>query len=128
MRTTEFKRGEIEIKRWFQFFAVPSIGSNELLIVGALLVPVGQERTGEVDTFSIPAFRDHVDLPSYLLLINLLRLLWVCDVENANLAVSEAGHEQGFIIGTQADVDRENPALGVTDRCHVFCLPFVLII
>src|SRR5439155_19747794 len=62
MRATEFERGEIQIKLRFQLFAVPSISAEELLVVGAFLVPSRQQRAGKINPFPIPALRHHVHL------------------------------------------------------------------
>src|SRR5690242_17923952 len=105
MRTTKLQRGEIEIKSWLQFLPVPRIGPDELLVICALLIPIRQERTGEIETLPIPALRHHVDLLPDLLLINLLRLLRISDIENATLAVPEAADKQSFVIGTQTNID-----------------------
>src|SRR5438093_10459267 len=53
MRATEFERGEIQIKLRFQLFAVPNISADELLIVGAFIVPSRENSTGKIYQFSI---------------------------------------------------------------------------
>src|SRR5437016_10319614 len=62
MRSTEFQRGEIEIERRPQLFAVPGVTAKELLVVGAFLVPVRQTRACEIVPFPVPALRHHIDL------------------------------------------------------------------
>ena len=116
MRAAEFQRGEIEIERRLQFFAVPGVTAEELLVVGAFLVPVREKRAGEVEPFPIPALRDHVDLLADLFLVNLFRFVRIGNVEDAALAVAEAIDKQCFVIGAQADVDGKHAAFHVTDR------------
>src|SRR5947207_12245554 len=70
MRATEFQCVEIEVETWFQFFTVPGVTAQELLVVFSLFVPSGQKRAGEIETFAVPALRDHVDLLADLFLIN----------------------------------------------------------
>ena len=128
MRAAQFQRGEIEIERWLQLFAVPGITANELLVVGALFVPSRQKRAGEVEPFPVPALRHHVDLPANLFLVNLFRLLRIRNVEHAALAVTETIDKQCFVIGAQADVDRKHAAFNVTDRRDLLRLPFAAIV
>src|SRR5207253_10065618 len=89
MWATQFQRGEIEVERRLQFFAVPGVTAQELLVVFSLLVPSGQKRAGEIKTFPVPTLRDHVDLLADLFLVNLFRLLGVGNIEDAALAVTE---------------------------------------
>src|SRR6266436_7672275 len=105
MGPAQLQRGEIESKAWLQFFAVPCIGAQELLIVFAFLIPVLQERTGKVEPFPIPALPYHVDLSANLLLVNLFRFLRIRNVEHAALAVTETIYEQCFVVSTQADIN-----------------------
>ena len=124
MRAAQLERGEIEIERRLQFFAVPGVTAEELLVVGALLVPARQERTGEVKPFPVPALRHHVDLLADLFLVNLFRFLRIGNIEDAALAVAETIDKQCFVIGAQADVDRQHAAFDVTDRRDLLRLPF----
>src|SRR5437667_43542 len=128
MWSTELQRGEIEIERRLQLFAVPGVTAKELLVVGAFLVPVRQERACEIDPFSVPALRHHVDLPPNIFLINLFRFLRIRNVEYTAFAVAEAIDKERFVIGAQADIDGENSAFDVTDRRNLFCLPFAAIV
>src|SRR5262249_22788443 len=104
MRTAQLQRGEIECKAWLQFFAVPSVGAQELLVVFALLIPACQERTGKVEPFPVPALRHHVHLSSNLFLVNLFWFLRIRDIEPATLAIAEAIDEQRFIVGAKTNV------------------------
>ena len=73
----------------FELLAVPGIGLQELLVVGALLVPVGEQRGGEIDAFTVPALRDHVDLRADLLRVDLLRRLGIAQIEETRRAIRE---------------------------------------
>src|SRR5437016_14386030 len=68
MRSTEFQRGEIEIERRPQLFAVPSVTAKELLVVGAFLVPVRQKRAYEIEPSPLPALRRCIALPPNIFL------------------------------------------------------------
>src|SRR5512145_778881 len=52
--------GEVDLEGRSELLAVPAEAAHELLVVGAPLVPVGQERGGDVHAGAIPALRDHV--------------------------------------------------------------------
>src|SRR5262245_28353308 len=67
---------EVDLEGRLQLLAVPGEAAQELLVVGAALVPVGEQRRGDVDALSVPALRDHVDLLAGDLLVGLLRGLW----------------------------------------------------
>src|SRR5262245_31962113 len=90
---------EVDLERRLELLAVPGKAAHELLVVGAALVPVGQERRGDVDAGAVPALRDHVDLLAGDLLVRLLGLLGVREVEVAGLAVHERIHpEPGAVL------------------------------
>src|SRR5438477_11679193 len=128
MRATEFERGEIEIEAQRQFFAVPNVSAEKLLVVRALLVPVRQKRAGEVKSLPIPTLRDHVDLFADWFLVNLFRFLWIGYVEDAALAVTETTDKQCLVISAQADIHWEHAAFNVTDWRDLFYLPIPLVV
>src|ERR1700730_8476930 len=128
MGPPQLQCGEIESKAWLQFFAVPCIGAQELLVVFAFLIPALEERAGKVESFPIPALRYHVDLPANLLLVNLFRVMRIRNIEYAALAVSEAIDEQCFVVGAKADVHWQHAAFDVTDRGNLLCLPFAAVV
>src|SRR5215470_15485145 len=99
MRPAELQRSEIESKAWLEFFSVPCVGAQKLLVIFAFLIPVRQERAGKVEPFPVPALRHHVNLSSNLLLINLFRLLWVRNVEHAAPSIAETIDKQRFVVG-----------------------------
>src|SRR4051812_17528235 len=116
MRAAEFERGEIEREFLGQFFAIPSVGFQELLIVVAALVPAREERTAEVEPLPIPTLRDHIDLLADLLLVNLFRLLRIGHIEHAALAVTETVHEQRLVVRAQAYVHWQHTAFATDGR------------
>src|SRR6516164_7099427 len=128
MGAPKLQRGEIEIETWLQFFAVPCVGPQELLVIFAFLIPVCQERAGKVEAFSIPALRHHVYLPTNLLLVDLFRFLRVRDIEHSTLAIAETIDEQRFVIGAKADVHWQHTAFDVTDCRNLLCLPFAAVV
>src|SRR6266481_6349997 len=62
MRAPEVLLREVHLERRLQLLAVPGEAAQELLVVGAALVPVGEQRGGDVDALTVPALGDHVDL------------------------------------------------------------------
>src|SRR6476469_4410855 len=128
MWAPQLQGGEIEIKTWLQFFPIPGVTAQELLVVGALLVPVPQKRTGKVESLAVPALRHHVHLLANLFLVNLFRSLWVAIIEDAAFAVTETIDKQCFVIGADADIDGEHATLDVTDWRNFLCLPFAAIV
>src|SRR5919204_5799419 len=62
VRAPELLLEEIHLERLGQLLAVPLERAQELLVVVAFLVPVGEQRRGDVDALPVPALRDHVDL------------------------------------------------------------------
>src|SRR5262245_63693551 len=70
VRPTELEGREVELEAVAQLLAVPGVRPEELLVVRALLVPLGEERAGEVETFPVPALGDHVQLAPDLLLVD----------------------------------------------------------
>src|SRR5436190_18251675 len=128
MWTAELERGEIEIEARPQFLAVPGESTEELLIIGALLVPMRQQRTGEVKPLPIPALRDHVDLFADWSLINLFRFLCIGNDEDAAFAVAETTNKQCFVVSAQADIHRQHAPFDVTDRRNFFCLPLTFVV
>src|SRR5262249_35683262 len=74
VRTAELERREVEREALTEFLAVPGERLQELLVVGALLVPARQQRAGEVEALPVPALGDHVELAADLLLVD---HLWV---------------------------------------------------
>src|SRR5207248_2006927 len=128
MRASQLESGEIEIKCRLQFFAVPGVTAEKLLVVGALLVPSRQKRAGKVESLSIPALRHHVRLLANLFLVNLLRFLRIGNVEHAALAVTETINKQCFVIGADANIDWKHTALHVADRRDLFGPPFAAVI
>src|SRR6266550_1884528 len=99
MRAPQFERSEIELELWLQFFPVPGITAEKLLVVGALLVPSRQERTGKIKAFPVPALRHHVHLLADWFLVNLFRFLRIGNVEDAALTIAETINKQCFVIG-----------------------------
>ena len=128
MRTAQLERGEIEIEARLQFLAVPGVSAEKLLVVRALLVPMRQERTGEVESLPIPTLRDHVDLFADLFLVNLFRMMRIGNVEDAALAVAETTDKQCLVVSAQADIDWEHAAFNVTHRRDLLCLPLAAIV
>src|SRR5215510_15610425 len=80
---------EIDLEGRLELLAVPGKAAHELLVVRAALVPVREQRGGDVDARAVPALRDHVDLLAGGALVRLLGLLWVREIEVAGLAVHE---------------------------------------
>src|SRR5438477_665854 len=99
--------GEIDLECRRQLLAVPLEPAHELLVVLALLVPVGEQRRGDVDALPIPALRDHVDLLAGDLLVRLHGLGRVGQIEVARLAVHERVDPQALPVSADADVDGE---------------------
>src|SRR5262249_22062671 len=128
MRSPELQGHEIKIKARCEFFPVPGIRPEELVVIGALFVPMLQERAGEVETFPIPAFGDHVDLAADLFLVNLLRFVRIGNVEDATLPIAETIDKQGLIISAQANIDWEDATSYITDRRDLLGLPFAFVI
>src|SRR6202011_4462026 len=62
MRAAELFGKKIDLEFELQLLAVPVVGTQDLLVVGALLVPMFQQRGGDIDALSIPALGNHVDL------------------------------------------------------------------
>src|SRR5690606_9484270 len=116
MRAAELERGEIELEPLREPAAVPRVGAEELLIVLALLVPVSEQRAGEVEAFSVPALRDHVHLATDLLLGDQPRVERIAQIIDAADAVSDSVHEPRRVIRTQAHVDRNGHAGRIADR------------
>src|SRR6185436_14940296 len=89
MRAPELLLVEVDLERLPELIAVPAEAAQELLVVVAGLVPVRQQRGGDVDALAVPALRDHVDLLAGDLLVGLLRMLRIGEIEVARLAVHE---------------------------------------
>src|SRR5262245_56640753 len=70
---------EVHLEGRRQLLAVPAEAAHELLVVGARLIPVGQERGGYVHAGAVPALRDHVDLLAGDALVGLPGLLGIGD-------------------------------------------------
>ena len=66
---------------------VPTIGADELFIVVAGFVPLREQRARKVEAPAVPALRDHVELPSDLLFVDLARAM---RVDKLTLAALEA--------------------------------------
>src|SRR5262249_25470085 len=89
MGAAELLLVEIDLEGRLELLAVPGKAAHELLVVGAALVPVREQRGGDVDARAVPALRDHVDLLAGDALVRLLGLLRVRQIEVAGLAVHE---------------------------------------
>src|SRR6185503_16938848 len=105
MGAAELLLREIDLEGRLQLLAVPGEAAQELLVVGAALVPVGEERRGDVDALAVPALRDHVDLLAGHLLVRLLRRPGIAEVEVARGAVHERVDPQPLAVAGDADVD-----------------------
>src|SRR5262249_57216995 len=68
VRAAELGVEEVDLEERREVLAVPAVGLQELLAVGALLVPVGEQRRGDVEALTVPGLRDHVGLLPDLLL------------------------------------------------------------
>src|ERR1044071_5146229 len=127
VRAAEFERGEIERKFLGQLVAVPYAGLHELLIIVADLVPARDDRTAEVEPLSIPALRHHVELPPYLLFVDLAGLVRIRDVEDSELPVPETPPEQRSLTATQADLHGQ-AAPRAADGGDSLPLPFTVLV
>ena len=112
VRAAELGFEEVDLEQRRQVSAVPAVGLQELLVVGAFLVPVGEQRRGDVEPLAVPGLRHHVGLLADLLLRGFLRVLRVGDVEDVERAVHEGRDEEPAVVGRQADVDRERRFFG----------------
>src|SRR5207302_748250 len=99
VRTSQLFLDEIHLERGRQLLAVPLEPAHELLVVVALLVPVGEQRGGDVDALSVPALRDHVDLLPGHLLVRLHGLGRIGQVEAPRLPVHERVDPQALAVG-----------------------------
>src|SRR5262249_22688534 len=80
---------EIDLEGRPELLAGPGKAAHELLVIRAALVPVREQRGGDVDARAVPALRDHVDLLAGDALVRLLGLLRIREIEVAGLAVHE---------------------------------------
>src|SRR5207244_6940825 len=94
----ERRLGEIHLEDLFELLAVPDEAAQELLVLGTELVPVGQQRRGDVDAFAVPALRDHVDLLAGDLRVGLPRRLRVAQIEVARGSVHERVDPQPLAV------------------------------
>src|SRR5712692_4972567 len=78
---------EVHLEGRLQLLAVPGEAAQELLVVGAALVPVGEQRRRDVHALAVPALGDHVDLLAGDLRVRLLRGLRLRQIEIARGAV-----------------------------------------
>src|SRR3989441_4652737 len=67
VRTAELLSQEVDREERAQPIPVPTVRLQELLAVLARLVPVGEQRGGEVNALPIPGLRHHVHLGADLL-------------------------------------------------------------
>ena len=56
MWAAELFLDEIDFKFEIEIFAVPVVSAQDLLVVGAFLVPVREQRGGDIDALSIPVW------------------------------------------------------------------------
>src|SRR2546428_3276728 len=104
MRAAELLLVEVDLEGGLELLAVPAEAAHELLVVRARLVPVGEERGGDVDARAVPALRDHVDLLAGDALVGLARLFAARQVEGAGLAVPEGADPHPRAALVDADV------------------------
>src|SRR3989454_5958665 len=123
MRAAELLLVEVDLEGGYQLLAVPAEAPHELLVVGAGLVPVREERGGDVDAGAVPALRDHVDLLAGDALVGLLRLLGIRQVEVAGLAVHERVDPEAGAVLVDADVHRQGDLGRVADDADFLRLP-----
>src|SRR6185436_3832414 len=123
VRAPQLLLGEVHLERGRERLAVPPEGAQELLVVGARLVPVREQRRGDVDAGAVPALRDHVHLGARVLLVGLLRGLRVREVEVARHAVHERVHPEALAVLADADVDGQRDLRGVADGRDLLGLP-----
>src|SRR5262245_16887398 len=123
VRAAELLLVEVHLERGRQGLAVPAERAHELLVVRAALVPVGEERGGDVDARAVPALRDHVDLLAGDALIGLLWLLGIRQIEVARLAVHERVDPEPGAVLVDGDVDRQRDLRGVVDGADLLGLP-----
>src|SRR5262245_48695756 len=126
VRASELLLREVDLERRRQLLAVPGEATEELLVVRAALVPVREQRGGDVDPLAVPALRDHVDLLPGDLLVGLLRRLWIREIEVARLAVHERVDPESLAVAGDADVDRQRNLRRVADRRDLLRLPLAL--
>src|SRR3984893_3010074 len=92
MRAAELFGKKIDLEFELQILAVPLISAQELLVIVALLVPMFQQRRGDIDALSIPALRNHVDLLACDFLVDRHWLRWIGNVEQMGGAVHKSIH------------------------------------
>src|SRR5882762_1349553 len=123
MRPAELLLGEVDLERRRELLAVPLEAADELLVVGTALVPVGEERGGDVHACAVPALRNHVHLLAGHALVGLLGLLGVRDVEVPGLAVHERVHPEPGAVLVDTDVDRQRDLGRIADDGDLLRLP-----
>src|SRR5262249_18663784 len=124
MRPAQLFLVEVDLEGRLQLLAVPGKAPHELLVVGAALVPLREQRGGDVDARAIPALRDHVDLLAGDPLIGLLGLLGIGEIEIARLAVHERVDPEPGPVLVDADVDRQRNLRRIADDGDLLGLPF----
>src|SRR5262249_5315957 len=124
VRPAELLLVEIDLEGRLELLAVPGKAAHELLVVGAALVPVGEQRRGDVDPRAVPALRDHVDLLAGDPLVGLLGLLRVREIEVPRLAVHERVDPEPGAVLVDADVDRQRDLRRIADDGDLLGLPF----
>ncbi len=53
---------KVDLEFLNELFSIPVISLQELLVVGALLVPIRKQRSRDINALSIPALGNHVHL------------------------------------------------------------------
>src|SRR3712207_2204523 len=81
---------EIDLEARLQLRASPGIVLEELFVVVAELVPIGEQRTRVVKPLAVPALGHHVDLGSDLPLVDLLWMVRIGEVIDARHPIHEA--------------------------------------
>src|SRR5256885_13534140 len=64
VRAAELLLREIDLELARELAAVPGEAADELLVVVAALVPVGEQRQAVVQARALPALRDHAERPA----------------------------------------------------------------
>src|SRR5215470_18127918 len=107
VRAAQLLLVEVDLEGRLELLAIPGKRTHELLVVGAALVPVGEQGGRDVDARAVPALRDHVDLLAGDPLVGLFGLLRIREVEVAGLAVHERVDPEPGAVLVDADVDRQ---------------------
>src|SRR4051812_10880990 len=123
MSTAKLQRSEVDLELLDEFFAIPIIGLEELVVFVALHIPVRKQRRRKVNPLTIIALRDHIDLIPDLLCVNFFRSFRVRNIEQMSGPIHEGIYPQVLGVSRNRNVDRQRYLARVANVRHRLRLP-----